>query len=109
MFGDIGKMLKLVGELKTKLPEMKSRLEEAEFSADAGGGAVTATVKGNMRLSGLLIHNKELLNEAEQETLAELIMAAVNAAQGKAAEASAKAMSELTGGVKIPGMESLLG
>ena len=58
MFGDIGKMFKLVSELKTKLPEMKAKLELAEFTAQAGDGAVQATVKGNMRVSAIEIRKE---------------------------------------------------
>jgi len=108
MFGDIGKMFKLATELKTKLPEMKAKLEVAEFSAEAGGGAVKVTVKDNMRICAVEI-NKDLLADGDVEMLQDLIKAAVNAAQEKAAEASAKAMMELTGGVQFPGLEGLMG
>jgi nucleoid-associated protein EbfC len=108
MFGDIGKMFKLVSEMKVKLPEMKARLEATEFVAEVGGGAVKATVKGNMRVSAVEI-KKELLAEGDVTMLQDLVAAAVNAAQEQAAEASAKAMMELTGGVQLPGLENLLG
>ncbi len=108
MFGDIGKMFKLVSELKTKLPEMKAKLELAEFTAQAGDGAVQATVKGNMRVSAIEIR-KDLLNESSAGMLQEHIRSAVNSAQEQAAQASAKAMMELTGGAQLPGLEGLLG
>jgi DNA-binding protein YbaB len=38
-----------------------------------------------------------------------MIKAAISAAQAQAAVAAAQAMSELTGGMKLPGMEGLLG
>jgi nucleoid-associated protein EbfC len=108
MFGDIGKMFKLVSEVKSKLPEMKARLEAAEFTAQAGDGAVQATVKGNMRVSAIEIRN-DLLNEGGALILQEHIKSAINAAQEQAAQASAQAMLELTGGAQLPGLEGLLG
>lgn len=107
MFGDIGKMLKLVGEIKTKLPEMKEKLAAAEFSAEAGGGGVRATVNGQMALLDIKI-DKELLGDGDVEMLEDLVKAGVAAAQEKAAVASAQAMKELTRGMDIPGLEGLL-
>jgi len=110
MFGDIGKMLKLAGELKTKLPEMKAALAAREFSAEAGGGAVRATVNGSLALVGIEIDRKLLAGDpdASGEKLEKLIKAAVSSAQDQAAEAAAQAMKELTGGMEIPGLEGLL-
>jgi DNA-binding YbaB/EbfC family protein len=108
MFGDIGKMLKLVGEIKTKLPEMRQKLAESEFSAQAGGGAVRATVNGQLALVDVQI-DKELLADGDAEMLEDSIKAAVSAAQAQAAKAAAEAMKELTGGMDIPGLEGLIG
>ena len=107
MFGDIGKMLKLVGEIKTKLPEMKEKLAAAEFSGEAGGGVVRATVNGQMALLDIKI-DKELLGDGDVEMLEDLVKAGVAAAQEKATVASAQAMKELTRGMDIPGLEGLL-
>ena len=108
MFGDIGKVLKLAGELKTKLPEMKAKLAAAEFSADAGGGVVRATVSGQLALLDVKI-DTELLGDGDAEMLEDLIKAAVSAAQTKATQAAAEAMRELTGGMDIPGLDGLRG
>jgi len=106
MFGDLGKMMALAGKLKTELPRMKQRLAASEFTADAGGGAVRATVNGKMQILGLKIV-PEAVAEGDVEMLADLIKAAVAAAQEKAAEAARAALEELTGGVKLPGMEDM--
>lgn len=107
MFGDIGKMLKVVGEIKTKLPEMKAKLAAAEFSAEAGGGVVRATVNGQMVLLDIKI-DKELLGDGDVEMLEDLVKAGIATAQEKAAVAADQAMKELTGGMDIPGLEGLL-
>ena len=51
MFGDIGKMLKMVGEMKRKMPEMQAKLAASTYTAEAGGGAVAATVNGKVCLT----------------------------------------------------------
>ena len=108
MLGNIGKMMKLVGELKTRLPEMQKKLDEGKFTASAGGGVVKATVTGKMRIVGIKL-DKDLLGDVSYEVLEDLIKAAVAAAQEKAADAAKEAMKELTGGVEIPGLSGMLG
>jgi hypothetical protein len=101
-------MMKLVGELKTRLPEMQKKLDEGKFTASAGGGVVKATVTGKMRIVGIKL-DEDLLADVNHEVLEDLIKAAVAAAQEKAAGAAKVAMKELTGGVEIPGLSGMLG
>ncbi len=112
MFGNMGKLLKLAGEIRTKLPELKARLAATEYTAQAGGGVVRATVTGDMTLVDLKI-DQGFLSEGDPASRAEMledtIKAAVSAAQQKAAKAAAEAMKELTGGAQLPGLEGLLG
>jgi DNA-binding YbaB/EbfC family protein len=109
MFGDFGKMIKMAGEMKRRLPEIQAKIAASQYSADAGGGAVTATVNGKMQLVDLKIAS-QLLTEGDAAMLEDLIKAAVSAAQDKAATAVSEAMNELTGGMPLPpGMDGLLG
>jgi len=103
MFGDFGKIMKLMGKLKTELPAMQERLAMSEYTAATGNGAVQATVSGKMVLTDLRI-DRDLLPEAELDTvmIEDLVKAAVSAAQRQAAEAAKAAMAELTGGVELP-------
>ena len=107
MFGDIGKMLKIAGQMKAKLPEMKAKLAAAEFTADTGGGVGSAVVNGRMQLVAIKIA-PDALADGDADLLADLIKAAVSAAQQKATAAAAEAMAELTGGMNLPGMEDLM-
>ncbi len=107
--GNIGKMMKIAGEMKRKMPEMQAALAAAEYTAQAGGGAVTATVNGKMQLVDLKIA-PEVLSDGESDAamLEDLIKASVAAAQSSAAESAAEAMRELTGGMDIPGLEGMM-
>ena len=111
MFGNLGKMMKMVGELKTRVPEMQAQLAASEYQAQAGEGAVTATVSGRMHIVGLEIDPDKLGgDEVDLAELADLIKPAVSTAQDEAAEAAREAMSELTGGMPLPpGLDSLMG
>ncbi|MDY6912836.1 MAG: YbaB/EbfC family nucleoid-associated protein [Planctomycetota bacterium] len=101
MFGNLGKIMKVAGEMKA----MQAELAESEYSAEAGGGAVAATVNGKMALVDVKIDSKMLSDgEPDAEMLADLVKAAITAAQEKAAAAAAEAVKELTGGMNIPGL-----
>src|ERR1035437_10169142 len=104
MFGDIGKMLKLAGEMKRKMPEMQAKLAASTYSAEAGGGAVAAPVNGKLALVDVKIA-PAVLADCDAALIEALVKAAVTAAQDKPAQAAAAAMKELTGGMALPGME----
>ena len=110
MFGNMGKMMKLAAQMKTRLPQMQQELAERQYTAVAGGGVVQAVVNGNMQLVDMKMDSSLLADEAmDAEMLADLVVAAVSAAQQQATAAAADAMRELTGGMELPGMDSLLG
>jgi nucleoid-associated protein EbfC len=110
MFGDIGKMMKMARQMQDRAKTIKQELDAKTFTADAGGGVVSATVTGKLELVELKI-SPELLapGNADVQMLADLVKAAVNAAQTQASTAAAGLMRELTGGMDIPGLEGLLG
>jgi hypothetical protein len=109
MFGDLGKMMKVAAEMKRRMPEMQARLEQSQFEAEAGGGAVRAVVNGKMRFVDLKIDRSLLAGgQTDAALLEDLIKAALAGAQKKASEAAAAAMNELTGGMNIPGIDGFL-
>lgn len=107
MFGDIGKMLKMAGEMKKRLPEMQAKIASSEYTAQAGGGVVSATVNGKGQLVGLKI-DRQVMADGDNGMLEDLVKAAVSAAQDLATLATAEAMKELTGGMSLPGLEGLM-
>ena len=110
MFGDIGKMMKLAGQMKAKMPEMQAKLENSTYVAEAGGGAVQATVNGRLGVVDIKIDGAAWADgEMDRELLEDLIKAAVSAAQQKATAAAAEAMRELTGGMDLPGLSGMMG
>ena len=109
LFGNLGKMMKMAAEMKSRLPQMRERLAQSQYTAQAGEGAVLATVNGRLQLVDLKIEPGALTDvESDPEMLAELIKAAVSAAQEKAAQAADEAVKELTGGIDIPGLEAMM-
>lgn len=110
MFGDLGKMMKMVGQLKTRLPEMQKKLESSRYKGEAGDWAVIATVNGKLSLIDIKINGDVSAGDLEVELLEDLVKAAVSAAQAKAVKGAKKALSDLTGGGELPpGLSGLLG
>jgi len=112
MFGDIGKVLKMAGQLKTKLPEVRQRIQNSQFTGQSAGGRVRAVVNGKLGLEALEIQ-PELLAELSADgsldvsLLGDLLKVAISDGQQQAADAMQQAMMELTGGMKLPGMDGL--
>ncbi len=109
MFGDLGKIIKLVGDVKTKLPELREKLADSQYTAVAGGEMVTVTVNGKMQLVDLKLSEHLLEDEkVSLDMLEDLIKTAVSAAQSQAAQAVKDAVKELTGGMDLPGLSELM-
>ena len=78
--------------------KVKKEMEEKEYEATAGGGAVTVKVSGKKEVTAIKIA-EEVVDPDEIELLEDLIMAATNEAF-RAMEADSQAqMSKLTGGL----------
>ncbi len=108
MFGDIGKIMKIAGQMKTRLPEVQEQIANSRHKAAVGGGVVSATVSGTLELMEIKI-DKSLLEEGDVEILEDLVKAAVSTAQQTAASQAKEAMDEITGGMDLGGLAGLLG
>lgn len=90
-------MMKQAQKLQAEMLKKQEELEQQEYTATAGGGAVTAVVC-NKQLKTLSIA-KEAIDPDDPEMLSDLVLAAVNDALSQCEEASAHAMQSLTGGM----------
>ena len=104
--GDLGKMsgmLKQAMELKNNIDAFKEKLADERIEASAGGGMVKVMVSGKMELLDLKI-DPEVIDRDDPEMLETLVRAAINDAMDKARELVKERMSEMTGGIDIPGL-----
>ena len=93
-------MMKQAQKMQQELQKMQEALENAEYSAAAGGGVVTATVSGKRELTQLVI-DPEAVDPEDVEMLQDMVIAAVNEALRKAEDAANQNMSRLTGGLNL--------
>ena len=94
-------MMKQVQKMQQDMMKMQAELEAKEYTAQAGGGAVSATVTGKRELTGLSI-DPEVVDPEDVEMLQDMIVAAVNEALRAAESDSASNMQQFTGGLNLP-------
>ena len=91
-------LMKQAQRMQRQMEENQKALEEKEFTAAAGGGAVEVTVSGKREVTKVHIE-PEAVDPEDVEMLEDLIMAAANEALRKVDEESAAVMSKMTGGL----------
>ena len=101
--GNMQAMLRQAQKMQDEAQRVQAELEETEYSATAGGGAVSATVNGKHDLVALNI-SPDVVDPDDAEMLADLVMAAVNEANRTAAKDAEKKMGAVTGGMSMPGL-----
>lgn len=95
------KMLKQAQKMQKEMEKTQNQLADKQFEFAANG--ITATAKGDFTLEQLQIE-PELLEDADNEMLQDLILVAVNGALSKAREEMESKLSSITGGMSMPGM-----
>lgn len=84
--------------MQRQMEETKQELEEKQYTASAGGGAVSVTVSGKKEVVSVQL-SEEVVDPDDIEMLQDLIVAATNEALRAAEEDSMAAMSKLSGGL----------
>ena len=101
--GNMNQMLKQAQQMQDKITALQADLEQREFTASVGGGAVEIKINGKREVLSLNI-KPEVVDPEDVEMLQDLIMSAFNVAVHNLDEVSDAEMSELTGGVSFPGL-----
>ena len=94
-------MIKQAQKMQQDMQWMQAELEQKEYTAQAGGGVVSATVTGRHELKSVTI-DPEAVDPDDVEMLQDLVVAAVNEAMRAASADAASAMGQLTGGLNLP-------
>ena len=93
--GNQASMMKQAQKMQEEFMKMQQELESREFVAQAGGGAVKATMYGTRTLKSIEI-DPEAVDPEDVEMLQDMIVAAVNEAITMSEDATNAAMSRLT-------------
>ena len=96
-------MMKQAQKMQQEMLRMQQEQESKTFTAQSGGGMVSATVNGKHELVELAI-NPEAVDPEDVDMLQDMIIAAVNEAMRSADAEAANNMSRLTGGLNLGGL-----
>ena len=99
--GDMAKIMKQAQEMQAKMAEAQERLEAIEVTGEAGAGLVKATATAKGQLKALSI-DPSLFEPDQREVVEDLIIAAVQDAQSRAAAAAQAEMGKVTDGLQLP-------
>ncbi len=83
--------------------QMQSQMKQTHVEASTGGGSVVVKMDGSKRIISVKI-DPEVVKSGDVEMLEDLVLAAVNEAGRKADEAMQAGMSNMLGGMNIPGL-----
>ncbi|MCL2202160.1 MAG: YbaB/EbfC family nucleoid-associated protein [Oscillospiraceae bacterium] len=93
-------MIKQAQKLQNDMKQLQEEMEQKTYSAQSGGGVVTAVVSGKRELMEIVIE-PDAVDPEDVEMLQDLILAAVNEALREAETSMSEAMSKLTGGLGL--------
>lgn len=96
--GNMNNLMKQAQRMQKQMEEKTKELEDKEWEASAGGGAVTVKVSGKKEITSVKL-SKEVVDPEDIEMLEDLIVAAANEALRKMEEESSEAMGSVTGGL----------
>lgn len=89
--------------MQERMEAVQAEVEQKIVEATAGGGVITVIANGKKEIESIKI-KPEAVDPDDVETLEDLIMVAVNDAIKQAEDMMAEGMSEITGGINIPGL-----
>ena len=98
---NMGKMMKQVQEMQSKMTAMQAQLAETEMIGQAGGDLVQATVSGKGDVKKIKIDPKAVDTD-DLEMLEDLIVASCNDAKSKVDAHVASETEKAMGGIKLP-------
>lgn len=101
-----GNMMQRIQKMQEEMQKTQSAVEESEFTASAGGGAIEVTVNGKHEIKAIKMQ-PEIVDPEDIDMLEDLLLASLNEAMRKADEKMESEMGKLTGGLNIPGMGGL--
>ncbi len=104
--GGMADMLKQAQKMQEDMQTLQAELEERTYEVSAGGGMVKLTIDGKHQIRSMEIA-PEIVDPDDIETLADIIVAAVNEGIGKVDTTNNEEMAKVSAplaGMNLPGM-----
>lgn len=98
---NLNDMMAKAQEMQDRMQAKQAELEETEYKAASGGGAVEVTMLGSFQVTAVRI-SPDVLDDVEM--LEDLVGAAVNEAVRTVKQASEDEMAAISSGFNLPGL-----
>ena len=92
-----------IQKMQQRILKMQEELEASQFAGTAGGGAVKITISGKFEVTAVEI-DPEAFNAEDIAELEVMVLAAAKDAFNKANDAQQRLATNVTGGMKMPGL-----
>ena len=96
-------MIKQAQKMQEDMENLQAELDEREYDISAGGGMVSLKINGKKEVLSMEI-KPEIVDPDDTETLADIIIAAVNEGIKRVEETNSSEMAKVTGSIGLPGM-----
>ena len=96
-------MIKQAQKMQEDMEALQADLDEREYDISAGGGMVSLKINGKKEVLSMDI-NPEIVDPDDTETLADIIIAAVNEGIKRVDDTNSTEMAKITGNMGLPGM-----
>ena len=103
MPGNMSNLMKQAQRMQRQMEENQKAMETREFTATAGGNAISITMTGKREVKNVTI-NPEVVDLEDVEDLQDLIMACMNDILNQIEEANNDAVNSMTGGMNFGGL-----
>ena len=101
--GDLGNLLKQAQKMQREMDLAREEVREMTVEGSAGGGAARVEVDGDGTVKAVHLSDEAGLGD-DMSALADLVLAAVRDAQTRAEQVKRERLSEVTGGMDLPGL-----
>ncbi len=95
-------LLKQAQKMQAQIAKAEAALKEREYEASVGGGALTVKINGAYEVLAVNLE-ADVLEASNKEMIEDMIGMAMQEVYQKAISEKEAVMSQLTGGVKMPG------
>ncbi len=96
-------MIKQAQKMQEQITSLQEDIENREFTATSGGGAVEVVMNGKKEIKTLTI-KPDVVDKDDIEMLQDLVISAFNDAVHQIEATSETEMGAITGGVSFPGL-----
>ena len=103
MPGSIQGMIQQAQKMQEEISKKQAEIDEMDFTASVGGGAVEVVMSGKKELKSITI-KPEVVDPEDVEMLQDLVISAVNEVLRAVESKTSDEMDKITNGLNIPGL-----